>query len=514
MKPAIENKELIIEFYGKSKDESQDKIFKQEIFQIENVEKSIDNSLNDKIVKDLYSCYCLLEKSKKLSKDQILLNNEFKKDKIIKQEFRDQYPKQIKIYKDQSSVNEECDKLYNEFKIERINKSSSKIALEILINQLLTIFYKQPEFKDKMPYEITSELADLIRNSDFNKQNPNFIKLIMDIANNVQANFVKNETHEKRIKEYLQKDFGYEEDEIIIKPTGLGKNSSFIVNTPNGKKFVKVCGYNLVGLSTIDGKIHPNELFLYKTLEYLNFGPKTNFLMHNRASGSLTTNSPTVIAHGNYIMTDEVPNFFLYTNEQDKEKINTNHYMEFKNSNNKEDAVELSSAALLKDLLSISDVYPNNGENYGISKIDNKTKFMFIDHIPGTNGVFSGENLEKDKIDQYSPREYIRSSDYSNLNDLSESYKKWQKFTLAKEVNKRIFEGGENSKDIICAVNHAKKDIEGLIDKYPDNFAEFTTESGNEIDSKTKLQGYVNKITKNIENYKQTKYAKIGGLEK
>ena len=49
-----------------------------------------------------------------------------------------------------------------------------------------------------------------------------------------------------------------------------------------------------------------------------------------------------------------------------------------------------------------------------------------------------------------------------------------------------------------------------MIDLYPDNFAEFTTETGNIIDSKLILKANINKINNNIKNYKQTDYAKKG----
>jgi hypothetical protein len=157
---------------------------------------------------------------------------------------------------------------------------------------------------------------------------------------------------------------------------------------------------------------------------------------------------------------------------------------------------------------------PNNGENYGIFEQDGKIKFMFIDHTPGINGVFSGNQLSEERIKQYSPRADIkeRASSYSNLSNLSESHNKWQKFFLAKEVNDRIFNGSSTGLSIDVAIEKAQKDINEIIDEYINNFAVFTTEAGNEIDSQQKLQGYVNKIKKSIDNYRQTEYAKLGGV--
>lgn len=376
-----------------------------------------------------------------------------------------------------------------------------------LINLIITKFYKDPEFKYKMSYEITSILGEAIKysNTDFLFQIE-----IMKISSNVQSVIQKNETHELRIRKCLKRDFNY--SQIELKAVGMGKNNAFFAKTPDGNKYIKPCGYGLIGLNTIDGKIHPNELFLYKLLEYLDFGPKVHFLLQENASGSIYIYSPSVIAHGNYIMTDEVPNLLLDTDEMAQSTINIKEYEQFIKSNMKLDAIELSLASLIKDLLSLSDVYPNNGQNYGLYKRNGMYKFVFIDHIPGSNGIFSGVQFEKDKIKNYSPRTQMelfnKDKSYGNLTDLSENHNMWNKYSLTKEVNERIFIGiGYNSVPINDAIQEAQDYILEIINKYPNNFATFYTENNKEINSETVLRCYVNKIKSNIENYQRTNYA-------
>jgi len=443
---------------------------------------------------------------KRLERQKKITTEEAQKQKQTMQKEKEEIENIAKV------ISQEGIGLCQKYSIEAPTRINSG-TLGNVINKLITKFYKKTEFEGFMSFDITPELKKLI--IPHKKRNQTFYNTIMGIATNVQKNVSRDESHELRIKKYLmQDDFNYPKDSVNIKPTGMGKNSSFIVDTPDGRKFVKACGYGLVGLTTEDGSIHPNELFLYKVLEYINFGPKTYFLMENGASGSIKINSPSVVAHGNYIMTDEVPNLLLDTDETEQESINVEAYAKFKNSQRKEDAIEISAASLVKGLLSINDVYPNNGENYGLSEQKDRTKFMFIDHTPGINGVFSGNNLSEEKINNYSPRTSMSAAissrkNYGNLSDLSASHNRWQKHTLARDVHKRVFSGEDGALPINEAIQKAQKDINNIIEDYPENFSPFTTETG-EISSQQKLQFYVDKISKNIENYMTTNYAKLG----
>ena len=51
-----------------------------------------------------------------------------------------------------------------------------------------------------------------------------------------------------------------------------------------------------------NGRIHPNELFVYKILEHSGFGPKTWFLIKSGSSAAGFSS----IYKGNYIMTEDV----------------------------------------------------------------------------------------------------------------------------------------------------------------------------------------------------------------
>jgi hypothetical protein len=327
-------------------------------------------------------------------------------------------------------------------------------------------------------------------------------KYLIDSLAKVNANRPENSSANFRISSLL-KTLGYQVELSDIVDAENGKSGCKKVLINGIQHFIKPFSY-----IQKDGEIgiNPKEPFLYKVLEYMNLGPETTLLIGGGSSFGGTAG----LREGNYIMTKGEDLFFdgqiaNYKMQREAIALNVEFYDYFK-KDSKESAIELSCASLIKGLLSIGDVYPNNTENYGISKKDNK--FKFIDHLPGNNGEFvdKGEELNARREQEYSPRTSMQSlcADpmyKGNLSDLSESHNKWKKFALAKEVNERVF--GEDR--LQNAINNAKNDILSHMEKRSDYFVE----NANEY-----LQEYINKIQKNIENYKQTEYAKSGGIGK
>lgn len=472
----------------------------------------IDEETNKfyELIQNFDVCFTILHSIKEILRQKTMNHNLLKRNKMTQEDYESI---NFELNNKQNILYEQYKNICQKYNIDHIDKKFNSNSITHLIYSILTNFYKSPVFKNLMSYEITSKLDNAIK--VFRKDYA-FRDEIIKISLTVQINNFKNETHEQRIMKCLKRDFGFSPSQIIIKPVGMGKNNSFFVITPDGNKYIKPCGYGLVGLNTNDGKIHPNELFLYRILEYLELGPKANFLLQDNASGSLYINSPSVIAHGNYIMTDEVPNLLLDTDENAQSSINIQDYDQFINTNLKSEAIELSIASLIKDLLSLSDVYPNNGQNYGIYKKNEngEYKFAFIDHIPGSNGIF-GYEVSEDRIHEYSPRTQMESfnkeKSYGNLRDFSKNHNLWNKFSLTKDVNEKFF----NEDSLINkAIIKAENDIIKLIDHYPNNFASFLTIDGKDINSQVALRCYVNKIKFNIENYYKTDYAKKYFLEK
>ena len=276
------------------------------------------------------------------------------------------------------------------------------------------------------------------------------------------------------------------------------------------------------------------ELFLYKALEYLDFGPKTQFLIRKHSQWSLTDGaSLTYIAFGNYIMTDSVPiitdTIVKGEGSEKKQEPNQQELFEsFLSSSRVEDAVELSSAILVKNLLSLGDTFVANGENYGIYKQDEDFKFMFIDHLPGANGILSKITRE-DQLQDFSPRrnyreEIANEAGRRDIGDISEtnfnlkgvdlSIKQHRHQMVAKKVNERVFgpksfqEENEGKSKFQIAIDKAQRDISTLIESYENNFITPSSLEGAEIPPQQVLSGFVMSINEKLANYQATAYSR------
>ena len=145
--------------------------------------------------------------------------------------------------------------------------------------------------------------------------------------------------------------------------------------------YVKSCAEELGIAVHADHKIDPRELFLYKALEYLGLGPKTHFIVRDVTASY--NNKGSSVARGSYIITEEVEGIRI------DNETNRPYFEAFMRSPNREDAIELSRASLVADLFSLTDIFESNTRNYGLVSREYGNRIVFVDHLPGSNGIFS-----------------------------------------------------------------------------------------------------------------------------
>ena len=154
---------------------------------------------------------------------------------------------------------------------------------------------------------------------------------------------------------------------------------------------------------TEDGLIDPREALLYKVLEYMKFGPECHFFIKSGSSSLGTISGGNFIVTRN-VITEEGLSFLLDTekNQEQFAKLYTDNKDKF--------AIEVSAAALLKDILVLHDTFNSNVINYGVLYDENNDdfRFQFIDHLPNANnGIFDSMKKKKADINNYSPRKEL-----------------------------------------------------------------------------------------------------------
>lgn len=346
-----------------------------------------------------------------------------------------------------------------------------------------------------------------IRLSSMFFEDTNATKISEDIDSFVH-NLTRNVKHEGRILSSIGQAFPEQVVEVISITSNdqqtANSDSAHIVRARiNGAEknlYVKSCAEELGNATHADHKIDPRELFLYKSLEYLGLGPKTHFIVRD-----VTSSYRGSIARGSYIITEEVEGIRI------DNETNRPYFEAFMNSTNRDDAIELSRASLVADLLSLTDIFESNTRNYGLVSREDGNRIIFVDHLPGSNGIFSCIDQNEAELGSFSPRQRIgerfgltRAKD-SGLKGVP-SYLgdgvgagSWAKRSLANEVIGSVFEGSDDRLPINAALDRANIDVSDLIRRNENSF----TESAPEL-----LGRYVSKIQSNIETCQKTQYFK------
>lgn len=293
-----------------------------------------------------------------------------------------------------------------------------------------------------------------------------------------------------------------------------GANAGFEAITDDGYKyFIKTFSEALGSPSSKTQKIDCRELFTYKVLEYLGFGPESYSLIQKFSSSKGSK------AQGGYIVTKDVSiiNFDEKTTVLKKDffrdaDICENNILEYKQAILKDEnfLVELFALASLNSILRLRDTFGDNTGNYGIIKntmVDKSVKYepILIDHLPYTsNGFIGGE---------YSPGKFLKHQVEIEDNKEKKSCikaailafeEKYQtplsskKLGLMAKVLSKVTKGkkGVSFED---AMQQAQKYVLTEINKNSNCFTQETNNMMQTISAENMLEIHVNIIKKNFE---------------
>ncbi len=362
------------------------------------------------------------------------------------------------------------------------------------------------KFSEVLPQNVSSFLGNvnyLLRKKK-EKEEPQIFLL---------RNFLKDKENELGLIEnfYIEplKKQGHANDVYLI------SNQIIDQNDPNTIDYYAKTFSDENIMKTKHGMLDPNEIFVYKILEYTGFGPECWFLIKNRSSSKSSHNK------GNFILTRNVGkgegiNFLM--DKEENQEIFEKIFLK-----SKKFAIEFSSAAAINDIISLSDTFSNAG-NYGVvfynysleNFLNNKQlniedfKIMFIDHLPDSeNGRLAQLNYIKQIQDSsysdliYSPRENLISSKSIKphiLIKLGKLNKEigFSRNQIKNDVYNRICNLGEDKKKqmdkLIIIINKAKEDVLEIINKYIESFTGDIMK-----DPAQKLENYYIKIMQNLQ---------------
>lgn len=284
-------------------------------------------------------------------------------------------------------------------------------------------------------------------------------------------------THEDRIKNMFLKQFNIEDlnDVKLVVNENKGVNPGYIMKTLKGDYYIKTFS-NDSRLNT-KGKIDPCELLVYKIMEYTGFGPETWFLME---AGSSESGSMSV-HNGNYIVTKSLNtnnSVFVLDLLTNKDKF---HNLD----NSEEFALEIQSAAAIRDILSVWDTFNVNLKNYGVlMSMYIKNSFESTKYSPRLrlNEEFNTLNYKKDK-------------EISPLVELAiKSKEKFATDDLKKSLYNKLFDNDDKKSDLLKAIDKSYEEVLFLIKNYGVNFVQ----NADEV-----LLSYIKNINTNISTFKK-----------
>lgn len=345
---------------------------------------------------------------------------------------------------------------------------------------------------------------------DFFKKSKQYVK-VTEIQNKIDreivdwmSTYIKKIETEDKVRRIIkeQKIFPDNEPFTFMNNIERSANETYVLTTKRGRKrfYVKTCSSlsGILRIQTDEEGLHPNELLIYKILEYVSFGPRTYFLLTSR------TNELLDGCKESYIMTEDVAaqgGIFItesYLNEESKitELIPTKQF-----------AIALSSASLINDLLSLRDTFGGNSNNFGIlfNEAKDHASVQFVDHLPcKSNPFFSIIKLYDEDLLSYSPRKRMadRTLHISFFVEAAKiSKEKIVQNEIRDAVDQRVL--GETKsrqhKSLTTALQTAKDDILRLIQKH--NFLFMAN-------AEKELNEYCEMIRENISLYRKTDYAK------
>ena len=420
------------------------------------------------------------------------------------------------------------------------DKDSYKKSIEVIKSKLLDNLYKN--FADEIDYLFTNKFVQKVKPYIEFIQQKEMVKNIESDLGSIAFQLIKKKEKEEPqielLKQYLlekAEELNLKEDFKIekLKKSGHANDVYLVSNTKIDQDDPSSIDYYAKSFSQDErtyaknGLIDPNELFIYKILEYTGFGPECWFLMKTASSSHGT------ISRGNFILTRNLGKGegvnFLLDDEENKEVFGDIL------SNSKKFAIEISAAAAINDIVALWDTFKNSG-NYGVVFYNNslenlvdsiakneqkeeskKTditeiedyKIVFIDHLPNAgNGILSQLHSYKVKSDErynsttYSPRESIISSHKHKPNkfiDLAKISKEigFSKAKIINDVYKKLSDDEldyQQWNKFKKALEKAKEYVETIIKEYSVNFYSEKEQTAFNI-----LEDYYKKILSNLE---------------
>jgi hypothetical protein len=416
---------------------------------------------------------------------------------------KDSYEKSMNIIKSKL-----FDNLYKNFKDDIDYKFISKFIQKVkpYIERI-----QQKEMTKKIEYDLASIAFDLINRKE--KEEPQMALL---------KKYLSDRTEELNLKEDFKVEklikLGHANDVYLVSNTEINQDDPNTIDyyaksfSRDGRIYAK------------NGLIDPNELFVYKILEYTGFGPECWFLMKAVSSCYGT------ISRANFILTKNVGkgegiNFLLDSEENQGlfEKIF---------SNSKNFAIEISAAASINHIVALWDTFKNSG-NYGVVFHNNSLEklqtnkdleekdynIVFIDHLPNAgNGIISQLYSYKRRKDErynttkYSPRQSLIRSNQVKPNKFIELAKNskeagFSKDKIIKDVYQRLSDNEADDQQwdkFKAGLKKAKEDVMTILEECEENFYRNEEKTAFEI-----LEDYYNKILSNLEIFDE-KYKEMG----
>jgi hypothetical protein len=319
---------------------------------------------------------------------------------------------------------------------------------------------------------------------------------------------------------------------VEINDTASANDTYIVTNKKNGKRYYAKTFDSTIALE--GGIPSPLEMFIYPVMQYLGLGPEAEFLFEPNSSIFYYD------CENNFILTRDVrgagQEFFLDI-EENKTNLTKLAVGDGSDAATRKFAVEISAAAALVDILSITDVFGKNGRNYGLvasttpdATKQSEYKFQFIDYWPSENGLFT--RLKESEKQTYSPRNSLfkkhpsKANGSKNLSPLTElalatrksSNSGFAKAEIQDDVYQRLFRAQSNGKTLLeDAISQARDDVVQLIlgSQIENDLELLKADSqakddfGNLISEKvaftrlaiTHLDNYIKRITKNIGTY-------------
>jgi len=376
---------------------------------------------------------------------------------------------------------------------EQVNQAEAKQQLEVvrtLSEENRALAYRLRDISGNYDH-LKQELAKEIAASERSFALLDAVSTVdNELARQINSLFMAYDTFKVRLGGEIRTHYGLSSDyDLHVLAKERGASTGFVVQIENHTYYIKE------SLSYRENKkINPKELFLYKLLEYVHLGPKTDFILHSFSTSRTG-------AHICYISTQDV----AYTKITDKQKTfstdNPNEHEEIGMLEEKieqcEEALndenfrrELLALSMLEDVFYINDSLRTNPSNYGIVRIEDsehvvRYKPKLIDHLPDRPNIYFNYqsidsaikslhfkitiNKERRERQRKQPAMF-----FTIFNRMSGGVSDYFSTAEVLQAYSRLIDGKpdkENS-DILTVMFCAQEEINGLIDSFSDSFVD------------------------------------------